>query len=333
MMYRDGGAELLLTHGCDYIVAHRLDRRRRGLALRRVESQGQVQPTLRFVASPVAVPGLVVVPSAKNGPVLASRPGQQGRHLPTARTARLDPRAQHARRPFAAGRRRAGLPVPRERHADLHGCQDGQGALHQADALRPPSGFARLCRRQDLSHGPRRHVTVVKPGKEFEMLATNALDEVDLVVAGDLRRPHLSVARSTRCTRSASSEKAAVRPVLGFCAGRCVTAERSGSQTPATEDVGLAGPAALCIRRRLGPLLRGSWALRCGRPRSPALRSSCSRLPGPGPWWSGSRRRRSSWPDTGPAACRLPRCNSRPPAMRISLVGLAKRNIASTFRQ
>ena len=60
-------------------------------------------------------------------------------------------------------------------------------------------------------------------------------------------------------------------------------------------------------------------ALRPSPPRSPALRSSCNRPRGPGPWSSDSRRRRSSWPDKGRAACRLPRCISRPPEMRISL--------------
>ncbi|HTU26545.1 MAG TPA: PQQ-binding-like beta-propeller repeat protein, partial [Pirellulales bacterium] len=39
---------------------------------------GNYNPTLRFVASPAAVPGLIVVPSAKNGPVLAIDPAAQG---------------------------------------------------------------------------------------------------------------------------------------------------------------------------------------------------------------------------------------------------------------
>ena len=34
--------------------------------------------TLRFVASPTAVPGLIVIPTAKNGPVVAIRPDGKG---------------------------------------------------------------------------------------------------------------------------------------------------------------------------------------------------------------------------------------------------------------
>lgn len=71
MMYRDPTTKYLLTHGADYIVAHNL---KDGGELWRcggLNPKGQkYNPTLRFVASPLAVPGLIVVPTAKNGPVL-----------------------------------------------------------------------------------------------------------------------------------------------------------------------------------------------------------------------------------------------------------------------
>lgn len=78
LVYRDDQRELLLTHGCDYIVAHRLSD---GVEVWRcggLNPRGSYNPTLRFVASPVAVPGLIVVPSAKNGPVLGLSPGAKG---------------------------------------------------------------------------------------------------------------------------------------------------------------------------------------------------------------------------------------------------------------
>jgi outer membrane protein assembly factor BamB len=162
MLYDDGNLKLLLTHGADYIVAHRLDdgqeiwrhggmnppldaaapdsgrsdtgrsesaglvarfdtnkdgkvtraeipegptRRlfdrlierhkldpektytiaelRKALGQPEPSAQGRPIPagyntTLRFVASPVVAPGLIVVPSAKRGIVLALRPDQKG---------------------------------------------------------------------------------------------------------------------------------------------------------------------------------------------------------------------------------------------------------------
>ncbi len=73
MLYDDGKTQYLITHGADYTIAYNLDDgserwRLEGLNPRNVESK-RYHPTLRFVASPVAHEGLVVVPTAKNGPV------------------------------------------------------------------------------------------------------------------------------------------------------------------------------------------------------------------------------------------------------------------------
>ncbi len=78
VLYRDGQLELLLTHGCDYIVAHRLTDGSEVWRCGGLNPKGKYNPTLRFVASPLAVPGLIVVPSAKNGPVLALDPASKG---------------------------------------------------------------------------------------------------------------------------------------------------------------------------------------------------------------------------------------------------------------
>jgi outer membrane protein assembly factor BamB len=81
-LYRDGKQVFLLTHGADFIVAHDLVTGKElwrcgGLNASGPGSRGYDR-TLRFVASPVAVPGLIVAPSAKGGPVLALRPGGSG---------------------------------------------------------------------------------------------------------------------------------------------------------------------------------------------------------------------------------------------------------------
>lgn len=72
-----GQEPLLLTHGGDYLIAHNLEGgevwRLGGL-----NPEGAYNPFLRFVASPVVGPGLIVAPSAKRGSVIGLRPGGSG---------------------------------------------------------------------------------------------------------------------------------------------------------------------------------------------------------------------------------------------------------------
>jgi outer membrane protein assembly factor BamB len=78
VMYRDAERAFLLTHGNDYIVAHDL---RDGHEIWRcgdLNPKGNYEQTLRFVASPVAVPGYIVVPTAKNYGVVCLKPGGKG---------------------------------------------------------------------------------------------------------------------------------------------------------------------------------------------------------------------------------------------------------------
>ncbi len=77
-IYRDGEREFLLTHGADYIVAHDLKDGRELWRSGGLNLPSRYNPTLRFVASPTVSEGLIVVPSAKSGPVLALKPTGQG---------------------------------------------------------------------------------------------------------------------------------------------------------------------------------------------------------------------------------------------------------------
>lgn len=77
-LYRDGQQEMLLSHGADYIVAHRT---KDGSEIWRCGGFHQPKNyngTLRLVASPACGPGIIVVPTAKNGPVIALRPDLTG---------------------------------------------------------------------------------------------------------------------------------------------------------------------------------------------------------------------------------------------------------------
>ncbi|HEV3261759.1 MAG TPA: PQQ-binding-like beta-propeller repeat protein [Gemmataceae bacterium] len=83
VMWRKGKDAYLVTHGNDYAVAHRLED---GSEIWRV---GDLNPKglnyrrdLRFVASPVASPDLIVVPSAKDHGVVGVRPDAEGLVMP-----------------------------------------------------------------------------------------------------------------------------------------------------------------------------------------------------------------------------------------------------------
>ncbi|MEZ6132010.1 MAG: PQQ-binding-like beta-propeller repeat protein [Planctomycetaceae bacterium] len=82
MLYDFDGLRFLITHGADYTVAYSLHD---GTELWRLgglnphgDPQREYHPTLRFVASPAAAKGIVVCPTAKNGPVFAVRPDASG---------------------------------------------------------------------------------------------------------------------------------------------------------------------------------------------------------------------------------------------------------------
>ncbi len=80
--YVEDGLELLITHGADYTIAYAMSDGsevwRLGGLNPQHEENVRYHPTLRFVASPAAAPGIVVVPTAKRGPAFAVRPDLKG---------------------------------------------------------------------------------------------------------------------------------------------------------------------------------------------------------------------------------------------------------------
>lgn len=77
-LYRDEKRAYLLTHGADYVVAHDLYDGHEIWRCGDLNPKGSYNPTLRFVSSPVAADGMIVVPSAKGGPVFAIKPEAMG---------------------------------------------------------------------------------------------------------------------------------------------------------------------------------------------------------------------------------------------------------------
>ncbi len=78
VLWHKGKDAYLITHGGDYAIAHNL---KDGSEIWRV---GDLNPRdkynkfLRFITSPVATPDLIVVPTAKNGPVVGVKPDAKG---------------------------------------------------------------------------------------------------------------------------------------------------------------------------------------------------------------------------------------------------------------
>jgi outer membrane protein assembly factor BamB len=77
-IWRNGHEAYLVTHGADHAIAYRLEDGSEIWRLGGLNPEETYNPTLRFVASPVASPELIVVPTAKNGPVVGVKPEAKG---------------------------------------------------------------------------------------------------------------------------------------------------------------------------------------------------------------------------------------------------------------
>ncbi len=177
ILYRDGKLELLLTHGCDYIVAHRLTDGDEVWRCGGLNPKGKYNPTLRFVASPLALPGMVLVPSAKNGPVLALDPASKG-DISNSTEGHIWSREHNT----------PDVPSPLVVDGLAYLCRE-DGTLLCLDARTGEEFYVKRTHsdrhRASPVYGDGKiyltardgTVTVVKPGKQFEVLSTNSLDE------------------------------------------------------------------------------------------------------------------------------------------------------------
>jgi outer membrane protein assembly factor BamB len=77
-VWSNGTAAYLVTHGNDYTVAHYLKDGKEMWRLGGLNPKERYNRTLRFVASPVCTADLIVVPTAKNGAVVAVKPTARG---------------------------------------------------------------------------------------------------------------------------------------------------------------------------------------------------------------------------------------------------------------
>jgi outer membrane protein assembly factor BamB len=177
-LWHNGKDAYLIVHGNDYATAHKLSDGSEIWRVAELNPRGSYNKTLRFVSSPVATPDLIVVPSAKNGPVVGIRPDATGLVVPGNS-------AEQWRRPthtpdVPSPRVLAGLVYLCGERGNLI-CMDAKtGKEHYnerifGDRYRASPVYADgkiyLTARGGV-------VTVVKAGEKFEKLATNRLDDV-----------------------------------------------------------------------------------------------------------------------------------------------------------
>jgi outer membrane protein assembly factor BamB len=78
VLWRKGKDAYLVVHGNDYATAHSLKDGSEVWRLGDLNNKDRYHATLRFVASPVATADLIVVPTAKGGPVVGVKPTAKG---------------------------------------------------------------------------------------------------------------------------------------------------------------------------------------------------------------------------------------------------------------
>lgn len=182
MMYQDQARKFLVTHGADYVIGHDLSDGHEIFRCGGLNPPDKYNTTLRLVASPVVAPGLIVVPSAKNGPVLGISPDGSGD---------ISADAKHLL--WTRPRNTPDVPSPLVHDGLLYLCREngnlicmdattgeeiyGETRTHPERYRASPvyaDGRIYLTARDGV-------VTVVKAGRQFEILSTN--DLVDPITA------------------------------------------------------------------------------------------------------------------------------------------------------
>ncbi len=176
-IWHNGKEAYLITHGNDYAVAHRLRDGSEIWRLGGLNPKDRYNPTLRFVASPVATPDLIVVPSAKNGPVVGLAPAARGK---------IEAGSQYEQ--WRLPRGTPDVPSPLVHDGLVYLCREN-GVLMCLEAKTGKQLYAH--RTHDARHRASPvyadgkiyltardgFFTVVKAGPKFEVLATNRLPD------------------------------------------------------------------------------------------------------------------------------------------------------------
>ena len=177
LMYRHDGDEYLVTHGSDYVTAHNLDD---GSEIWRIGGfQGSsYNEYFRFVSSPVAGPGIIVAPSAKNGPTIGINPsGAKG-----------DITNSEGNYHWKWDQNTTDVPSPLIHDNLVYICREN-GVLFCIDGKTGEEVYKQSVYRKRHRGSPvyadgkiflvaiDGTISVIKAGREFELLATNKMEE------------------------------------------------------------------------------------------------------------------------------------------------------------
>ena len=177
-IYRFDKQEFLLIHGADYITAHDLKDGRELWRSGGLNNSDNYNLYFRFVTSPVAAAGLIVAPSAKNGPVLGINPQNATGDITNA------PANFH----WKLTQNTPDVPSPLIYDGLVYLCREN-GALLCLDAKTGKEYYIERTHNQRHRASPvyadgkiyltatDGTVTVVKAGKQFEIVAQNTIGE------------------------------------------------------------------------------------------------------------------------------------------------------------
>jgi outer membrane protein assembly factor BamB len=180
-LWEKGSDAYLIVHGNDYTTAHRLDNGSEIWRLGELNPKTRYNPTLRFVASPVVTPDLIVVPTAKNGPVVGVKPTAQGT---------IGPGSNYEQ--WRRTRETPDVPSPLVHDGLVYLCRE-TGVLICMDAATGKEYYNQRIRSAGVSRRYRASptyadgkiyctardgvVTVMQAGKEFQKLSENKLTD------------------------------------------------------------------------------------------------------------------------------------------------------------
>jgi len=187
-LYSDDKNTFLVVHGADCVTAHRLTDGAEIWRCGNLNPKVDYNPTLRFVASPTAAPGLIVVPTAKGGKVLGLRPDGKGDITDSEQFVR-----------WTLPRNTPAVPSPLVYDDLVYLCREN-GNLIVLDANSGKKLYEERTTADRHRASPvyadgkvyltawKGIVTVVKAGRKFEILAKNDIGEPissTPVIAGD----------------------------------------------------------------------------------------------------------------------------------------------------
>ncbi len=177
LIWQNGKDAYLVAHGNDYATAHQLADGKEIWRCADLNPKSNYNATLRFVASPLATPDLIIIPTAKNGPVVGVKPDAKGLI-----------NAGGDGEVWRRGNNTPDVPSPLLHEGLVYLCRES-GVLICMDAKTGKEHYQQRIHNQRHRASPVYAdgkiycaardgvVTVVKAGEQFELIATNKLGD------------------------------------------------------------------------------------------------------------------------------------------------------------